>query len=260
MDSSAILVQAASGLERLMVGAGGKTVKDSNVAQISAAIYYQAKVVSKLTTNKTFQSKFQKLIFDQIQKDFGEYVDSLARTKPKSLHHMYEWKKTGLPTARLFKLKKIDSKDLSFRLDYMTLPSKSLVPNKYSKRRHVFTNKASIIEQGTPVRIAPKNAERLVFEINGLVIAMPKGAAVYVKNPGGTAAKNQFKLAYARFFSGQLVNNSIKRSGFQNIFKNGMSKSLAVPTDIRKVKYSFSPGTINMQAESAITAAFGGLS
>ena len=68
-----------------MVGAGGKTLKDSNVAQISAAIYYQAKVVSKLTTNKTFQSKFQKVIFDQIQKDFGEYVDSLARTKPKSL-------------------------------------------------------------------------------------------------------------------------------------------------------------------------------
>ena len=100
-----MLVQAASGLERLMVGnRNNALLKDSTVAQISAYMYYNAQVISKLTTNKAFQSKFSSVIFAQIDKDFGEYIDALARTRPKSLHHVYEWKRVGNKTARLFKL------------------------------------------------------------------------------------------------------------------------------------------------------------
>ena len=83
-----MLVQAASGLERLMVGNNNKILKDSTVAQISAYMYYNAQVISRLTTNKQFQTKFSSVIFAQIDKDFGEYIDALARTKPKSLHHV----------------------------------------------------------------------------------------------------------------------------------------------------------------------------
>ena len=86
-----MLVQAASRLERLMSGGGKNTnLKDSTVAQVSAFMYYNAHVISKLTVNKNFQSKFSSVIFDQINKDFGEYIDALARSKPKSLHHVYE--------------------------------------------------------------------------------------------------------------------------------------------------------------------------
>ncbi len=35
--------------------------------------------------------------------DFGNYIDALARSKPKSLHHVYEWQRAGNKTARLFK-------------------------------------------------------------------------------------------------------------------------------------------------------------
>ncbi len=45
-----MLVQAASGLERLMAGTKGDLMKDSTVAQISAYVYYNAQVISKLTT------------------------------------------------------------------------------------------------------------------------------------------------------------------------------------------------------------------
>ena len=88
-----------------MGGTKGTVLQDSTVAQISAAIYYQSSVVSKVTTNKQFQSKFQTILFNQIEKDFGNYVDSQARVNPKSLHHVYEWKKVGVPSARLFDLK-----------------------------------------------------------------------------------------------------------------------------------------------------------
>ena len=258
MDTSAVLVQAASGLQRTMGGTKGAVLQDSTVAQISAAIYYQASVVSKVTTNKQFQSKFQTILFNQIEKDFGNYVDSQARVNPKSLHHMYEWKKVGVPSSRLFNLRVAGTSGLSFKIVSEFKPSKSMVPTNFGKSRHVFTNKASVMEAGNPVTIRPRNAERLVFEIDGLVVRMPKGVPVTVKRPGGGKATGRFKIAYAQFFTGNLVNLSIKNSRFQQVFNSSMTKALKLPADIRKVKYSFSPNTVNMQAETALAAAFGG--
>lgn len=253
-----MLVQASSGLERLMFANQNGPLKDSTVAQISAFVYYEAAVISKLTTNKKFQHAFTSIMFDQIDKDFGAYIDALARTRPKSLHHVYEWKRTGSKSARLFKLNKISEQGLSFRINYEFMPSRSMVPSSNSKRRHVFVNKADIMEKGQPLVIRPKSASRLVFEYNGEVVFMPKGASVTVKRPGGRAATNQFYLAHSRFFTGRLVNESIKKSGFQKIFNSSMTKALKVPSNIKKVQYSFSPNTIKSQADSALMLAFGG--
>lgn len=254
-----MLLQAASGLERLMAGTKGDLLRDSTVAQISAYVYYNAQVISKLTQNKQFQSKFSKIIFEQIDKDFGEYVDSLARSRPKSLHHVYEWKRTGNKSARLFKISLLSQDGLSFKIGYSFLPSKSFVPSATkSKRRHVFVDKATIMEKGMPLVVAPKYADRLVFESNGMTVFMPKGKPVRINRPGGTAATNQFSLAYGRFFSTQLVNNSIKRSGIQRIFSAGMAKALRLPTNIKKVQYSFSPNLIRSQADASLASAFGG--
>jgi hypothetical protein len=253
-----MLIQAASGLERMMHANQGGVLKDSTVAQISAFVYYEAAVISKLTTNKQFQQAFTKIIFDQIDTDFGNYIDALARSKPKSLHHVYEWKKTGNKNARLFKLNKISEDGLSFRVNYDFLPSRSLVPASSSRRRHMFVDKASIMEKGNPLVIRPKSADRLVFEIDGETVFMPKGAAVTVRRPGGSAATNQFSLAHSRFFSGRLVNESIKRSGFQRIFNSSMTKALRVPSSIKKVQYTFSANTIRSQADSALALSFGG--
>lgn len=257
MDSSAVLVQAASGLQRTMGGTKTSVLQDSTVAQISAAIYYQASVVSKITTNKQFQSKFQEVLFGQIKKDFSNYIDSQARTNPKSLHHVYEWKKTGTPSARLFDIKVVGTDGLSFKIASDFKPSKSMVPTNFGKSRHVFTNKASVMEAGNPVVIRPRNAERLVFEMDGIVVRMPKGMPVTVKRPGGGKATGRFKIEYARFFTGNLVNLSIKNSKFQQIFNASATKAMKLPVDIKKVKYSFSPNTINMQADAALAAAFG---
>ena len=262
MESSGVaLLQAASGLERLMAGsAAAGVLKDSTVAQVSAFLYYQANVAANLTSNKSFQQLFQKTLFTQIDKDFGMFIDSQARTKPASLHHVYEWNKTGNMNARLFKLNKIDSLGLSFKIDYDFKLSKTSVPskNRKQKSRYVFANKALIMEKGMPIIIRPKSSERLVFEIDGQAIFMPKGKSVTVKSPGGKASTNQFDLAYSRYFSGPLVSNSIKSSGFQNLFGTKFEKAMKVPSSISKVRYSFSPGTIRAQADSALTQQFGG--
>ena len=258
MDNSSVLVTAASGLQKGMSGTSGTVLKDSIVAQVSAAIYYQAQVVSKITTNKQFQNKFQSVIFKQIEEDFGAYVDAQARMNPKSLHHVYEWKKVGNKTARLFKLKKVSTDGLNFKVTSSFIPSKASVPNTFGKRRHVFANKASVMEAGMPLVIRPKSAERLVFETNTGVVFMPKGASVTVTRPGGGKATGRFQIAYAQFFTGNLVNLSIKRSGFQQLFNSSLTKAMKLPAGIKKVRYSFNPNTLNMQAEAAIASAFGG--
>ena len=259
MDNSSLLVTAASGLQKGMAGTSGTVLKDSTVAQISAAIYYQAHVASKLTTSKAFEKKFQSVIFKQIEQDFGLYVDSQARVSPKSLHHVYEWNKTGNKGARLFNLSILSTDGLSFKITSKLLPSKSAVPNQFGKRKHVFINKASVMEAGMPLTIRPRYAERLVFETSTGVVYMPKGASVTVTRPGGGKATGRFKIAYAQFFTGNLVNLAIKKSGFQQIFNSSLTKAMRVPADVRKVKYSFSPNTLKMQADSAVEAAFGGV-
>ena len=260
MDSSVALLQTASGLERLMAGSAPGIIKDSTVAQVSAFLYYEASVLSKLETNAAFKNLFKKTMFNQIEKDFGQYVDAQARTKPKSLHHVYEWNKIGNPSARLFNLYLIDTGGLSFRVGRDFKLSKSTVPskNKKQKKKYVFVNKAFIMEEGMPIVIRPKSAERLVFELDGATVFMPKGSSVTVKRPGGKAATNQFALTYGRFFGGQLVNSSIKASGFQRIFNTKIAKALEAPINIKKVQYSFSAGKIRMQADAALSSSFGG--
>lgn len=253
--SNVLLVQAASGLERLMYGSNTKVLKNSMVAQISAAIYYESHVLSKLVTSNKMHDIFRSTIFAQIQKDFGEYMDAQARSKPRSLHHVYEWKKTGNATSRLFSLKLIGQEEFSFTFNYEFLPSKSSVPNRFKNRRHVFANKALVMEEGNGLTISPRSAERLVFESDGLTVFMPKGQSVFVKRPGGTSVKNSFGLQYSRFFSGQLVNQSIKKSGFQKIFGATASKALGLPMDIKKVKYTFSPNTVRAQANASVESA-----
>lgn len=241
-----------------MVGSKYDNLKESLVAQISAAVYYKAHVLAKVSTSKAFKSQFTKMIFDQINKDFGEYIDAKARTSPKSLHHVYEWKKVGNPTARLFQLNVLPGEGISFRVASEFKLSTSMVPTGKGKHRHVFANKAFVMEQGNPVVITPRSAERIVFDINGYTVYMPKGTSVTVRRPGGAAAKQSFEMNKRHYFSSDLVNQSIKRSGFQNLFSSSMAKALGVPANVKKVGYSFSPNTLRSAAESAVDMAFGG--
>jgi hypothetical protein len=257
LDYSIPLVQASSGLRSMMTQSKGKVLKESLVAQISAYVYYSSQVISKLSANAAFKNKFREVIFNQIDKDFGEFIDSQARVKPRSLHHVYEWRQTGDSSARLFKLNKFNQDGLGFSISYEFMPSKTFASTE-GNRRHVFINKASVMEAGMPLKIAPRHSKRLVFETNGYTVFMPEGASVTVKRPGGVGVKNSFMMTYSRFFKSNLVNISIRNSGFQQLFNSSMTRALKLPSEIKTVKYSFNPNTLSIQADAALSAAFGG--
>jgi len=259
LESNALLIQATAGLEKTMRGIQAGPLKDSTVPQISAILYYQANVLGSLTESKVFKEKFKSIIFTQIMKDFGNYVDALARTRPKSFHHVYEWKRVGDESSRLFTLNMIDGQGTSFNIGYSFKPSTSLVPNNTGDRRHVFVNKARVMESGQPLVISPRSAQRLVFDANGNKIFMPKGKSVFIKSPGGPSVKNQFQMAYRKFFTGPLVNLSIKRSGFQNAFNIALTKAMQAPLAIKRIQYSFSPNAVRSMAQASANTAFGGI-
>ena len=257
LASEVLAIKAASGLVNLMANKPvSGAIKDSTVAQISAALFYKTNVMAKLASNPQFQSAFRSVIFDQLQVDFGDYIDAKARTSPKSFHHVYEWGRIGEDEARLFKLKKLPADGLSLKVNYELIDSKSFVPSENSNNKHVFIKKAEIMEQGKTVVIAPRFSERLVFEVDGYTVFMPKGESVTVKKPGGAATKNAFFAQYRYFFTGQLVNMSIKKSGFQKLFNSSLSRALGVPAQVKSVKYSFSPNQLANEAEAATSSAF----
>ena len=67
MASEVLALQAASGLVNLMSGqAVSGTIKDSTVAQISAAIFYKTNVMAKLISNVGFQTLFTNTILKQL--------------------------------------------------------------------------------------------------------------------------------------------------------------------------------------------------
>lgn len=256
--SEAGLQIALGGLERLMTGTKPKGVLDhgGTVPKIASIIYYQSSVISEVIKSNSLKSKYVNAMFDQINKDFGQYIDMQARNKPKELHHVYEWGRVGTPISRLFKIKKVSSDDFNLTFGIEMRQSRTSVPNKFSKK-YVFKNKAFVMESGRPVTITPRQSNRLVFEINGEVIFMKPGKSVKVKSPGGPMARGSLERHYKKFVSGGLLQSSIEKSGATKMVKSVIFKAMKIPTLLRGPGYSYSPSTVRNLASAAVNANVG---
>jgi len=110
--------------------------------------------------------KGKKIFLDRLGKGvvfaLGQYIDVQARGNPSALHHVYEWYKTGSPSSRLFDL------DYTVSNVGLSVMSKFKQSKTLSETANTpFYNKASIMENGTPVVIKPKRNSPLVFDAGG---------------------------------------------------------------------------------------------
>jgi len=142
-----------------------------------------------------------------------QYVDAEARSNPKALHHIYEWYQTGSPSARLYDFDyTVSNLGLSFK---STFSQSTTVSNGSSTP---FYNKAKIMEEGLPVTISPKKADKLVFEINGETIFTDK--EITVSNPGGDFVQGSFEKIADQFFNKYFKQSFLKSSGIYDYIKN----------------------------------------
>lgn len=162
------------------------------------------------------KTEFLRNLAPSISEIASEFIDVNARVSPETLHHVYEWHKTGSPDARLFDIHfTINRNGISFNPEFSqssSIQRGSTVP---------FYNKAYIMENGISVTIEPRNAEALAFDVNGEMI-FSKGPIV-IENPGGIAAQGGFEKAFEMFFGRYFTQAFLRTSGLAKHFNNPIS-------------------------------------
>lgn len=155
-----------------------------------------------------------------------QYIDANARMDPSSYHHIYEWYRSGSPEARLFDIDyTISNLGLSFKGKFTQ--SKSIEHGSSEP----FYNKAEIMENGVPVRIAPKKSEVLAFEIDGETVFTRN--SVTVNNPGGENVVGSFEKAFDFFFSKYFTQSFLRSSGVIKYLSNPVIYKKNLPAGAR---------------------------
>jgi hypothetical protein len=159
------------------------------------------------------KNQFLKILGENIKSTLLDFIDTNARVSPETLHHVYEWYRTGSPDARLYDIEyTVSNLGLSFRSSFrqsQVLQDGSKVP---------FYNKARIIEAGIPVRIKPVRSKVLAFNVDGESVFTSK--EVQVNNPGGTAARGGFEKTFDNFFERYLSQSFLLSSGIIKYLEN----------------------------------------
>lgn len=147
-----------------------------------------------------------------------QFIDSSARSNRDALHHVYEWYRTGSPSARLFDFNySVSEYGLSISSSFKqsrSVSENSTVP---------FYNKARIMEEGIPVKISPKN-KVLAFNVGGETVFTSK--EVVVENPGGNAVQGSFERVFDQFMLQYFKQSFLKASGLYDYIEN--------PTEYKK--------------------------
>jgi hypothetical protein len=144
------------------------------------------------------------------------FIDSNARANPEMLHHIYEWHRTGSPSARLFEINyNLNTRNISFSTTF----SQSQKIKRGSSEP--FVNKAEVMESGRSVRISPRNSEVLSFDDNGEQVFTRK--SVLVSNPGGPEVAGGYQKVLDSFFNNYFSQSFLQSSGIEKYIKVPMA-------------------------------------
>jgi hypothetical protein len=142
-----------------------------------------------------------------------QYIDSNARVNPEAMHHVYEWYRTGVSSARLFEINHtVSNLGLSFTSEFRqstTIQNGSRTP---------FYNKAMIMESGMSVKIRPKAANVLAFNVDGEDVFTKN--EVRVDSPGGSQVAGSFERVFDSFFTQYFTQSFLKSSGMFEFIEN----------------------------------------
>jgi len=164
---------------------------------------------------------------------FYEFLDSLARSHPGMLHHVYEWGEVGNPYARLVELK-LEMGSSSGVIDYDFLTSESVSENGNTP----FFNKAQIMESGVPVTIQEVDAKALFFEVDGEEFF--RTGPIVVANPGGELTRGSFLRAFEEFYNTYFEEIFLRAIRFYDHFSNPKEYS----NNLKSALNSGNPGSV----------------
>jgi hypothetical protein len=173
-------------------------------------VEYSSGFLSGVQKGKTkFLDSVGQLTVDALK----EFIDSMARVNPEAMHHVYEWNQTGSPSARLF--------DINYTVSGIGLSLKSTFRQSTSVKAGSnipFYNKASIMENGIPVRIVPTKKVLAFTDENGEEVFTRN--PVTVRNPGGEAVQGSYEAAFDTFINQYFSQAFLRSSGILDYIKD----------------------------------------
>lgn len=158
------------------------------------------------------KQEFLRSLGPEIAEQASQFIDANARVDYQSLHHVYEWGKSGDSGNRLF--------DITYTVSNLGLSFKSNFRQSTSLQegsKTPFYDKAMIMESGQSVTIAPASSEVLRFEVGGEVVYTKK--PLIVRNPGGNT-QGQFANVFDMFFGQYFTQAFLRSSGLAKHFSN----------------------------------------
>lgn len=158
---------------------------------VSNVIEYTRGFLEEISTRRSYISR--KVANTSIEA-FYQYLDSLARTNPSMLHHVYEWGQVGNPSARLYELQAAISGDNSI-ISANFLQSTSIKDGS----KEPFYDKANVMENGITVVIKEVDAQALFFEIDG--VEYFRTGPIVIENPGGPETRGSFVRYFEEFYN-----------------------------------------------------------
>lgn len=159
----------------------------------------------------------KKIFLDNLGKGTVEalklYIDAMARSNPQSLHHVYEWYKTGNRDGRLFDVQYRVS-NIGLSIDSSFRQSSSIQSGSYEP----FYNKAKIMENGVPVVIRPKGNNPLVFQDNGVTVFTKK--TIVNQFPGGKEVQGSYEKTFDTFITKYFAQSFLTSTGLYDYLSN----------------------------------------
>jgi hypothetical protein len=169
------------------------------------------------------KDEFLKQMGPKIAAIVGQYIDTMAKMDPESLHHVYEWDKTGMTSARLFKIVPTYTK-AGLTFSSVFTQSKTVQTRRGSKVP--FRDKAFIMENGITLDIYPNKEPYLKYydeKLDGWVTSYHSR----VENPGGNYVVGSFGSNFRTFFATYLSQSRLMQSGmmvkpFSKAYQRGL--------------------------------------
>lgn len=222
------------------------SVLDSAIKKSKAKTFKSGDIGSKLAASAKFHMELLNKIHNEekqriqisglryLMNYFEAYVDNIARANHASLHHVYEPGMTGYANGRLFQgtISETGKPTLVYKFKESKIPMPS---------GHIFRNKAFIMEEGITMTITPKNAKRLVFEVDGEIVSSSK---VVVNNPGGKRVQGSFVKVFNHFMT-SMAGTALQDMDFFSRIEKGIEKESKIV--LRRIN----KGEINTMAMAA---------
>ena len=220
-------------------------IDQKSIKNLNKELTLKVEAIGELTKGPILNDVAQ-AAFVILGQRFLTAVDTHSRLNPKKMHHIYEWNCVGDKNARLFVFAKSQIIDGKFTIYTKFTESKTFVPipkelqnsgrrGRSVTSRHIFRNKAEVMEKGMPVRI--ESRKMLAFMGRRGITFIQPGQVVNILKPGGREVKNSFEKFMIEWYSSH-AQPIIDSSGlYEAIVKETaivLNKNNTGMTDVRK--------------------------